>query len=306
MQCYSGQRVSPTDFYNGVPPIITILGGGNQNGAINTFLTQPFSIEVTGTNGNPLVNAPVTFNAALGGGLISASPSAVSGSSSAVFLTNTGGQVSAYYQEGPNWNVSNDIPVNAGKSSSGFYPTVLPQVGYWKFDVRTTGSAADASNTGNTGVLIGGVTWITGYAGGSAISLDGSTAYMQVGSNPTMAIGTGALSVTGWARIPQGLGLTSSNQIYPLVTMGNGTMDGVSLRLRGGGAGLEAEINTPSGEVLTDGTQAIAADGYWHQFSLLYDGTSNLSVGLDGNIIGARSNIRDSNGGLPAVVFGKG
>ena len=303
LQCYQ-QGVSPTDFYNGIAPTITVLGGENQNGAVNTVLSQAFSIQVTGTNGGPLLNAPVTFNVSAGGGSIS-SVSGSSGSTSEVFLTNSNGQVTAYYQEGPTWGASNDIGVTAGKSGVGFYPTTSPQVGYWQFNSHTGNTSSDSSFTGNVGTLIGGVTWTSGYVGSNAISLDGSTGYMQVAANPTMAVGTGPLSLTGWARIPQGLAMTSSNQIYPLATMGNGTTDGVSLRLRGGGAAIEAEVDTPSGVVLIDGTQSIPTDGYWHQFSLLYDGTSILSVGLDGNLIGSQSNIQIQAVASPQLCLGR-
>jgi Regulator of chromosome condensation (RCC1) repeat len=56
----------PTDYYNGITPIIEIAGGNNQIGDPGTFLNKPFKVRVRNAAGQILVNAPVRFTALAG------------------------------------------------------------------------------------------------------------------------------------------------------------------------------------------------------------------------------------------------
>ena len=58
----------PTDYFNGVTPVLEIVGGDNQSGAPDTFLPQPLVARVKTSAGLPLQNAPVTFHVVSGGG----------------------------------------------------------------------------------------------------------------------------------------------------------------------------------------------------------------------------------------------
>jgi hypothetical protein len=61
----------PTDYYNGVLPTITSLVSADGSLASDGSL----SVKITNSTGAPLVNAPATFRAVIGGHLLSASPS---------------------------------------------------------------------------------------------------------------------------------------------------------------------------------------------------------------------------------------
>jgi len=52
---------NPTDYYNGVLPILNIVGGDRQAGLPNTLLPQPLVVQLSDTNGMILPNAPVIF-----------------------------------------------------------------------------------------------------------------------------------------------------------------------------------------------------------------------------------------------------
>jgi hypothetical protein len=53
--------IENSDFYAGVPPNLSIVSGNNQTNFANLFLPEPLVVLVTGTNGAPLSNAPITF-----------------------------------------------------------------------------------------------------------------------------------------------------------------------------------------------------------------------------------------------------
>jgi len=171
--------------------------------------------------------------------------------------------VNVYYQEGAAWGVSSKIQLTAGKTITTFAATALAQVGHWSFNSHTGNATPDSSNTGNTANAIGGITWGTGFDGLGAIALDGSTGYVEVPASPTFALGSGALSLTAWVRLPANLALDDESKIYPLVTLGDGSVDGLLLCVRGGGSGLEVRINTASGMIQVDGnaTTSVLSDG---------------------------------------------
>lgn len=299
------QGLNPLDYYNNVAPKVTKISGDNQNGAINTFLAQPFviSLSVSSTVSTPLVNAPVIVTVPQGGGIVAASGSA---GATSVFHTDENGRVSIYYQEGANWDVNSSILVVAGKSSTTFTATGSPQVGHWTFNSQSGTTVADSSNTGNTGNLIGAVTSGTGFDGKGAIVLDGSTGYVEIPAAPSLNSGTGSLSVTAWVRLPQGAALGDETNIQPIAVLGDGSVDAVTLCLRGG-HGLEAQINTAAGVVLVDGSlnAATIADGAWHQVGLVYDASGTVTVALDGNILNTQSGVQILPAASPSLWIGR-
>jgi len=300
LQAYQ-QGLNPVDYYNGIAPTVTQLRGDNQNGIPNGVLPQSFSIGVTGTDGSPLVNAPVTVTVQSGGGLVSTSGSA--GATSMAVRTDANGQISFSYQEGSAWSVTSKIKAAAGKSSYTFTATASPQVGYWTFNSHTGNTTPDSSNTGNIGNLVGGVTWGKGFDGNSAIILDGSTGYMSVPATPTFGLGILPVSLTAWVCPPQNLPVDNEGEIYPIATIEDGSVDGLSLCLRGGGHGIEARINTASGVVQVD--TPFTADGYWHQVGFIYDGNGNVSLVLDGKIVTTQSGIQMASVASPLLWLGK-
>lgn len=76
-------------------------------------------------------------------------------------------------------------------------------VGYWKFDETTGTTVADSSGNNNTGTWkasTGTVTnqWVPGKFG-NAGNFNGSTTFVSVNNNPSVAI-TGSLTIAGWVK----------------------------------------------------------------------------------------------------------
>jgi hypothetical protein len=86
----------PTDYFNGVAPVIEIASGNNQVGDPGAFLSRPFTVRVRNASGQLLINAPVNFAISAGGGGLS---TAAGGSQVQDLLARTGsdGQVSVYH-----------------------------------------------------------------------------------------------------------------------------------------------------------------------------------------------------------------
>ena len=65
------QGLNPNDFYNGVTPLLTVVSGNGQTGPVNGLLPQAMIVSLSGSNGTPLINAPVSFSTT--GGTLQAS-----------------------------------------------------------------------------------------------------------------------------------------------------------------------------------------------------------------------------------------
>jgi hypothetical protein len=84
----------PWDYYNGKVPVVTSLIGANGSlGADGCF-----SVQVTGPDGRPVPNAPVTLTIEQGGSLFSLAPHGADGLTSAVVYTDANGIASVYVQ----------------------------------------------------------------------------------------------------------------------------------------------------------------------------------------------------------------
>jgi hypothetical protein len=151
--------------------------------------------------------------------------------------------------------------------------------GFWKFDTGSGAVATDSSGSGNNGTLTGGATWGSGKLG-SAVSLNGTTAYVQ-GGGPGLGFPTGnaARTIAAWIKMSSAGGTdrsvlhygTGGNSVpaanYHLVVMGNGT----------------AAIGNGSGYGLVQ-TTARVDDNTWHHLAGVYEGpgTNIARVYVDG------------------------
>jgi alpha-tubulin suppressor-like RCC1 family protein len=109
---------NPLDYYNGTLPILLLISGDYQSGALGAFLAQPLVTKVTAANGTPLVNAPVTYSVSQGGGLLSSAPTGQPLSSTLILRTASNGQASAYYQRASS-NPSGIDVINATAGTGG-------------------------------------------------------------------------------------------------------------------------------------------------------------------------------------------
>ena len=295
----------PLDFYSGSAPVITILSGDQQNGAPNTFLARPIIVQVSGTNGNALPNAPVTLTVVQGGGCLTTDTTASTRVS--IFLqTDADGQAVIYYKEGAGFGLDSQIQVVAGLSTKTITATATPLVGLWKFEEGDGITALDSSNTGNDGNLVGGVTWATGFDGRGAVSLDGSSGYIRTDPSPTLDIGgSNAFTVMAWVQVPKDLPIGDESLLYPIITMGNATSDKLSVRLKGGSR-IEAVLSTGQSEtVIGAGISPTAlADGNWHHIGFSCDQSGSALVVWDGTAVAYQTGVQNPASAVPRLWIG--
>lgn len=99
LQSYQ-QALDPYDFYKGISPTITIVSGTNQTGTAGVMLSSPLVVQVTGTSGSPMVNAPVWFAVSVGNGLLAPDNSGTSTLSGAQLIhTGTDGKAQVWFQQ---------------------------------------------------------------------------------------------------------------------------------------------------------------------------------------------------------------
>ncbi|MDD2710647.1 MAG: chitobiase/beta-hexosaminidase C-terminal domain-containing protein [Verrucomicrobiae bacterium] len=108
----------PNDYFNGVLPTLTKVGGDGQTGKADQFLVQPLQV-LLATNGVPLIDAPVTFNVTQGGALLAVSSNATAFSSSLGTRTDTNGMASAFCLMPPAFGSTNLVSATvAGGTNS--------------------------------------------------------------------------------------------------------------------------------------------------------------------------------------------
>lgn len=124
MEEYLGEY-DPTDIYSPIP-YVTVYGGNQQGGAVNQFLPEPLIVQVKNIRNKPILNAPVRFTVANGGGQLSKATSGQPLTATLDVVTNASGQAQAFYKQGPNAPVGSDITaqaVNAGYTSNSMHFT---------------------------------------------------------------------------------------------------------------------------------------------------------------------------------------
>ena len=110
----------PNEYYNGVAPILVIVSGNNQMGRINSFLANPFVAKVTNSQNQPLVNAPITFGVADGGGELSTSVLGAPLSSTITVRTGSDGTAAVYFKLPSDPASDMSIAVSAGMATTAF------------------------------------------------------------------------------------------------------------------------------------------------------------------------------------------
>jgi alpha-tubulin suppressor-like RCC1 family protein len=120
----------PSDFYNGVLPIVTIISGNDQQGATSTFLPEPLVVRVTDASDTPLTNAPVNFTVSSGGALVS-STSGGTLTNSLVRRSDANGQAAIYVRLPADLGATSQIDAEArtglGTVVAAFYAATFPE-----------------------------------------------------------------------------------------------------------------------------------------------------------------------------------
>jgi hypothetical protein len=91
------QGLNPNDFYNAKTPALAKLSGDNQTGPPGGFVPAPLVVQVSNSNGQPVMNGPVTFTVSQGGGTVQKSSNGPPGASITV-LTDSGGQAKVFFK----------------------------------------------------------------------------------------------------------------------------------------------------------------------------------------------------------------
>jgi alpha-tubulin suppressor-like RCC1 family protein len=139
------QSTDPTDFYNGRLPCLEIVGGNDQAGNYDAFLSEPVTIKVMGTSGfsNPfaLINAPVTFTVTNGTALLASTTNDLPGST-LVLRSDSNGQVSAriYFPPSTSNPPDSTILVSTFSGTNSIAVTVneFVPLAHWRFDNTNT------------------------------------------------------------------------------------------------------------------------------------------------------------------------
>lgn len=109
----------PADYYNGNGATLLIVGGDQQTAGPNQFLPEPLRVAVRGGTGQPLVNAPVTFQVTAGLGRLSLS---LDGQrrNTLIVHTDSSGQATAYFMVPSDDRMPSHLSATADSSSVAF------------------------------------------------------------------------------------------------------------------------------------------------------------------------------------------
>ena len=106
----------PFDYYNGQAPVLARISGNGQMAAQGGFMANPLTVRVTTSNGEPLVNAPVTFSLGTSPGNLALSIGGQLRSAVAV-RTNAVGLASVFYLLPGAPSISATVSVSAGTAT---------------------------------------------------------------------------------------------------------------------------------------------------------------------------------------------
>lgn len=182
-------------------------------------------------------------------------------------------------------------------------------LGHWNFDEGSGTTAADSSGNGNTGNLVGNVTWVPGHNGGTAVQFDGIGAQSTASETVNVGIGTGLGAIpmhtlSAWVKFEPGyvgggqwaniIGRTSGfNFPYMLYINASGRLRAHIMQSNGGVRLVDSAAAVPTGQwvhvmQMADGNRLrIFINGVEDPNSTTYDGTmanfpaANTYIGQD-------------------------
>jgi hypothetical protein len=151
-------------------------------------------------------------------------------------------------------------------------------VGWWKFDEGSGTTANDSSDSGFTGTINGGASYVSGRVGTYALALDGSSAYVSFGTHAGLQ--NQVFTYIAWVFVNN---VNNPNAIYgagstlgePCLRINNGTM-------------------TLTGEYIFDVGMSVGtvANSTWTQVSVTYDVSGNYAFYTNGIAAGSGNNLQ--------------
>jgi large repetitive protein len=244
------------------PAPLTIVTNSLASGTVNVAYNQ----SLTASGGTPPYSWSVTSGSLPQGlslsqsGTISGTPTGTGASTFTVQVQDNAVQIATQ---------SFNLTINLAPPPI----SITGLVGYWSFD---NGTANDNSGNGNNGTLINNPSVVAGKSG-QALSFNGSTQYVNVGSvlNP----GSGNLSVFAWVKTTQAGGL---NMIVSKRNSSVATNGGYQLFQNGSGALSFTFGDGNSSRVRIDSSGPRINDGNWHSVGVVFTRTGNGVIYVDG------------------------
>jgi Domain of unknown function (DUF5127)/Domain of unknown function (DUF4965)/Domain of unknown function (DUF1793)/Concanavalin A-like lectin/glucanases superfamily/Domain of unknown function (DUF4964) len=158
-------------------------------------------------------------------------------------------------------------------------------VGYWPLDEGSGTTTSDLSGYGYGGTLIGNVSWTTGKVGKSAISLDGSTGYVDV---PSSIINTvQSYSVAAWVK------LNSIGNFATVMSVDGANVSGFYLQLSGvdnrwAFSALNSDSTSEPG-IRALSTSAPATGTWYHLVGIYNANAQQLALYVNGTLQSTKS-----------------
>ena len=153
---------------------------------------------------------------------------------------------------------------------------------YWPLDENSGLTAYDSSSNHSNGTLTGGPTWTNGVLN-SALSFNGSTNYVSMGTPASLKFGVGSFTVMSWFK-------TTATTFQRIVSTGvYGYSNGFDLGVNTTGTcntgcvGAEIGGGSQAASISFGTTATTFNDGKWHQAAMIIDQTANTAqIYVDG------------------------
>ena len=166
--------------------------------------------------------------------------------------------------------------------------------GSWFLDDGSGTNATDASGNGNTLAMTGSPSWVAGQIGPYSLDFSGSGQYLSVAdpASGVLDFGDGAdFTVSGWFN------RDTFAADHTIVAKKNDQTTNagyvVWIDNNGGTDYLSAEISDGTDTYSAIGTTNLSSTG-WHQFSIVWDDSTGLSIYLDGKLDGSTTSSTTS------------
>lgn len=174
-------------------------------------------------------------------------------------------------------------------------------VGYWNLDENTGINANDISGNNNPGTLTSGPVWTVGKIG-SAVNLNGSTAYISIGSSTPLNI-TGDITVEAWAK-PSNLDGNYHDIVFKGTTTSNSTRQ-YAIRLNSNNRWEGVLYTGTTANTAGDVAGSAASVNRWDHIVMVRSGTV-MYIYLNGQQVDYSTNVNGSlNTGSNILAIGR-